>query len=103
MLWNRGTEKFRAVVPAYLRGADIVIIVFDVTDKNSFEQIPMWVRMARNHAKTNAVFALCGNKCDLQNRCVATRAGQQCADDIHATFFETSVWGSSHMFVDVRS
>ena len=66
-VWDTaGQEMYRALVPIYLRGADAVIIVFDITDKKSFDNLNEWVEVAQN-ITTGIPIILLANKIDLEN------------------------------------
>lgn len=78
-VWDTaGQEMYRALVPIYLRGADAIIIVFDVTDKKSFEGVSEWIEMAQNIV-TGIPVVLLGNKIDLRNR-------REVSDEIISSF-----------------
>lgn len=60
-----GHEKFRSIVPSYFRGANIILLVFDLTNRNSFEKLEKWMADIHKHLpekKYNLI--LVGNKCD---------------------------------------
>jgi small GTP-binding protein len=63
-LWDTaGEEGHRSLAPVYFRGAQCIIVVFDITDRSSFEGVGRWIQMARYHG---AEFILVGNKADLE-------------------------------------
>jgi len=65
-IWDTaGQERYRAITNAYYRGALGAILVFDVTRKTSFDNIPRWLRELRDHANKDIVLILVGNKSDL--------------------------------------
>jgi len=65
-IWDTaGQERYRSISKSYYRGAVAGIIVYDITDHNSFEHIEKWVKELRENAKDVAVIMLCGNKRDL--------------------------------------
>lgn len=67
-LWDTaGQERFRAVTSAYYRGAQGVVLVFDVTNRDSFEHVEKWLREIKDHGDTTASIILVGNKIDLVN------------------------------------
>lgn len=65
-IWDTaGQERYRSLVPKYSQGASVVIIVFDVTDEESFEAAKDWLSDARtNHPGGKVIWYLVGNKCD---------------------------------------
>ena len=74
-IWDTaGQERYQSLAPLYYRGATAAMIVFDVTDRESFERARYWVEELERHADENAVVALVGNKRDL-TRAVASGDG----------------------------
>jgi small GTP-binding protein len=65
-IWDTaGHEKFRAIIPSYFRGAHIILLVFDLTDRKSFEKIDQWITNIQKHLpEGNYRLLLVGNKCD---------------------------------------
>eukprot|EP00371_Babesia_bovis_P003218 XP_001611865.1 Rab1a [Babesia bovis] len=64
-IWDTaGQERFRTITSAYYRGADAIIIVFDITDKLSFENVPSWLQEVEKFAPDGIHKLLIGNKSD---------------------------------------
>lgn len=77
-----GQERFRTITTAYYRGAMGILLVYDVTDEQSFQNIRNWIRNIEQHAADNVDKILIGNKCDMTNeKLVETARGQQLADE----------------------
>jgi len=91
-IWDTaGQERFRTITVSYFKGAHGVALVYDVTDRETFEAIRHWVRQIREHADSNVTIVLIGNKCDKgQLRMVSKEEGEELAREIQAPFFETS-------------
>lgn len=91
-IWDTaGQERFKTITSAYYKGSHGVILVYDVTDRESFNNIANWINETRKHAGTNIVKVLVGNKCDLtEARKVTTKEGQEYAEREKMLFFETS-------------
>lgn len=90
-VWDTaGQERFRTITPAYYRAAMGVVIVYDVTDHGTFDQIEYWLRQLDQHADLAIQRILVGNKSDLDSRKVTTEAGQALAERFGMAFFETS-------------
>ena len=65
-VWDTaGQEKFRTLVPMYFQSAHFVLLVFDVTSRDSFESIDQWMEIVREKAPTNVKIIILGNKVDL--------------------------------------
>jgi len=91
-IWDTaGQEKFRTIVQAYYRGADGVIMVFDVTDSSSFDHVEEWLADVDKHAEKDPVKLLVGNKADLvEMRQVDEEVAQKFAEEHNIQFVETS-------------
>ena len=76
---------------SYFKGAHGVALVYDVTDRDTFEAIRHWVKQIQEHAESNVSIVLIGNKCDKEQLRMVSRAeGEELAREINAPFFETS-------------
>jgi|EP00669_Euglena_mutabilis_P014654 small GTP-binding protein len=91
-IWDTaGQERYRAITSAYYRGALGALLVYDVTKARSFESVNQWLKELRDHAESNIVVMLIGNKIDLTHqRTVTTEAGQKLAQEQSLLFMETS-------------
>ncbi len=63
-----GEEKYHALTPMYYRDADGVILVFDLTNADTFNTITKWIEEVKSHCKSDIKIILCGNKCDIQDQ-----------------------------------
>ena len=87
-IWDSaGQEKYKGLIPSYVRNSSIVFIVYDVSNRSSFDNIKMWIDFVKNIEKTTMV--LCGNKIDL-DREVNTNEGEEIAKKEGIIFFECS-------------
>lgn len=92
-IWDTaGQERFRTITTAYYRGAMGILLVYDVTDESSFNNIRNWIRNIEQHASDNVNKILVGNKADMDEskRAVPFAKGQALADEFGIKFFETS-------------
>lgn len=91
-IWDTaGQERFRAITTSYYRGAHGVALVYDISNKKSFEDIENWLEDVRKYAKENIVTLLIGNKSDLINqREVSFDDGKKLAGLHGMIFIETS-------------
>ena len=86
-----GQEKFRSLIPMYIRESHIVLFVYDITRKESFDSIPKWFSDVLDIKSNEAVFVLIGNKIDLENeRKVSFEEGKKFADEKNIIFGEVS-------------
>merc|ERR1712187_77843 len=67
-IWDTaGQERFRSVTRSYYRGACGALLVYDITDRESFNSVSGWLSDAKTLASQNIVIILCGNKSDLES------------------------------------
>ena len=86
-----GQEKFRSLIPMYTREANIIILVYDITRKDSFLHIPSWINELSNVKIEDIIFALVGNKIDLnEQREVSKEEGIKLAEEKKCIFEEVS-------------
>jgi Ras-related protein Rab-6A len=86
-----GQEKFRSLIPMYIREAQIILLIYDITSKESFESIPKWFSDVLNVKNDEAIFALVGNKIDLNDtRVVSFEEGKKLANEKNIIFEEVS-------------
>jgi len=92
VIWDTaGQERFHALGPIYYRDADGALLLFDVTDAESFEKVKMWVKELRKMVGKDICIAIAGNKCDLErNRKVSTEEGTSYAKSVDAAYFNVS-------------
>mmetsp|Transcript_5386 Transcript_5386/g.7598 ORF Transcript_5386/g.7598 Transcript_5386/m.7598 type:complete len:210 (+) Transcript_5386:105-734(+) len=68
-IWDTaGQERYRSLAPMYYRGAAAAIVVYDITNKESFNGAKSWVKELQRRGDPNVVIALAGNKADLQSK-----------------------------------
>ena len=91
-LWDTtGKEKYRALLQIYFRGANIALLLYDITNPKTFEEVKALQINVNDANKGNCLFMLIGNKCDLSNkRKVSFEEGAQYAHEIKAPFLEVS-------------
>ncbi len=86
-----GQEKFRAISVNYLKGADGVILVFDITKKESFDLLETWMNELKENNKIDVSKILIGNKSDLADkREVQKEEAEKFAETIKCKYFECS-------------
>ena len=86
-----GQEKFRSAVEKFFKKSDCVFLVYEITNRKSFENISNWIKECKRHASENVLIVLIGNKCDLnEKRQVTTEEGENLAKKYEISFYETS-------------
>ncbi|MQM16064.1 hypothetical protein Taro_049020 [Colocasia esculenta] len=98
-IWDTaGQERYRAITSAYYRGAYGALLVYDVTKPTTFENVSRWLKELRDHADSNIVIMLIGNKTDLKHlRAVATEDAQSFAEREGISFVETSALDATNV------
>ena len=91
-VWDTaGQERFRNVTKSYFQSSHGLLVVYDITDRESFDKINFWMENIKNNAPENAKLILVGNKCDLANeRKVTIEDGEKKARNYNIKFFESS-------------
>ena len=91
-IWDTaGQERYRSLTSMYYKGAKGAIFVYDISSKNSFENIDKWLIEMKKTADENIKIILIGNKCDLiEKREVKEDDGKIKAKDLNVPFMETS-------------
>lgn len=91
-IWDTaGQERFRTLTPSYYRGAQGIICVYDVTNRQTFERLGHWMNEVDAYStKTDAVKMLIGNKIDMSGREVDREEGLQFAKKYRMLFIEAS-------------
>ncbi|KAJ8638511.1 hypothetical protein MRB53_012778 [Persea americana] len=98
-IWDTaGQERFRTITSSYYRGAHGIIIVYDVTDQESFNNVKQWLNEIDRYASENVNKLLVGNKCDLTaDKVVSYDTAKAFADEIGIPFLETSAKNSTNV------
>jgi len=91
-LWDTaGQEKFRCLIPGYIRDAGVAIIVYDITKPESFDHVKSWVDEVKEARKEEVLIAVIGCKSDLSDeRQVPDSEGKKIAQEYNGLFKEVS-------------
>ena len=91
-IWDTaGQERFRNITTQYYKGADGIVLIYDVTDDASYEKIRDWMQQILTNTKREDIgLVLLGNKCDMDPRAVSEEQGNQLAEELNVKYFETS-------------
>ncbi|XP_006177259.1 ras-related protein Rab-13 isoform X1 [Camelus dromedarius] len=98
-VWDTaGQERFKTITTAYYRGAMGIILVYDITDEKSFENIQNWMKSIKENASAGVERLLLGNKCDMEaKRKVQKEQANKLAQEHGIRFFETSAKSSMNV------
>jgi len=91
-IWDTaGQDRFRAITKNYYKGANGIILIYDVTSIQTYENVKNWITQIREEASPNVIIYIAGNKIDLEEeRKIKTEEGQKLAEELGLPFFETS-------------
>jgi GTPase SAR1 family protein len=93
-----GQERYRAITSAYYRGAVGALLVYDISKAVTYENVERWLNELRDHADSNIVIMLVGNKSDLRHlRAVPTEQAAALAEKHGLSFIETSALDSTNV------
>jgi len=96
-IWDTaGQERYRAITSAYYRGAVGALLVYDISKRDTYENVERWLRELRDHADQKIIIMLVGNKTDLRHlRAVPAEEATAYADRNQLLFTETSALDST--------
>mmetsp|Transcript_30967 Transcript_30967/g.74789 ORF Transcript_30967/g.74789 Transcript_30967/m.74789 type:complete len:158 (-) Transcript_30967:577-1050(-) len=105
-IWDTaGQERYRSLAPMYYRGASAAIVVYDITNPDSFAGAKSWVKELQRRGDPNVVIALAGNKADLESRRkVEFEEANAYAEENGILHLETSAKNANNvqpLFVDI--
>jgi len=105
-VWDTaGQEKFHALGPIYYRDANGALLVYDITDNDSFVRVQNWIKELRKMLGADIVLAIAGNKCDMErNRVVPLEKAEEYAESVGAKHYSTSAKlnkGVDELFLDL--
>lgn len=90
-IWDTlGAEKYRSITKQYFKGTQGVLLIFDLTEINSFNNLNKWLDDISDGAERNAEIILVGNKSDLPNRSVSREEAEKFAKEYGYEYYETS-------------
>ncbi len=91
-IWDTaGQERFKNIIASYYRGAHGILLIYDVTDKDSFKNLSNWIIEIEKNSSKQVLKVLIGNKTDLEDKRVVTyNQGKEFADTYGLKYIETS-------------
>ena len=99
VIWDTaGQERYRSITRAYYKGSQGVLIVYDITNKASFDKIESWLSEVKESASNDIKYILVGNKCDLNEiRKVSLEEAKEKAKTLNCPLIETSVLNNTNV------
>jgi small GTP-binding protein len=90
-IWDTaGQERFKSLTTSYYRLVNGIVLVYDISNRKSFENIDKWINDINDYANPESYVILVGNKADSNNREVSTEEGIDKANELNISFIETS-------------
>ena len=91
-IWDTaGQDRFRAITKNYYKGSHGIILIYDVTNIQTFENVKSWVNQIREEASSNVIIYIAGNKIDIEDeRKIKKEEGEKLAEELGFPFIETS-------------
>jgi len=106
LIWDTaGEDRMKTMTYSYYRGCHVILVVYDITDRKSFQNVTTWVECIDKFAKSNVLRILVGNKTDLEDkRVISNDEGKMLAQDNGLKYYEISALqlkGLHEMFEDI--
>lgn len=91
-IWDTaGQERFRSLIPSYIRDSSVAVVVYDVTNRSSFDSVSKWIDDVRSERGSDVIIMLVGNKTDAaDSRVVSQTDGEERAQELNTMFIEVS-------------
>ena len=91
-IWDTaGQDRFRSITKNYFKGAHGIVLLYDITDKGTFESVRNWIKQIKEEVDDNVCIILVGNKIDLEDkRQVSKEQGESMAAEYGLMHFECS-------------
>ena len=91
-IWDTaGQERYHNITSQIYKGADGIILVFDVNEEISFTKIKDWIEQIKSNVSQEEIsLILLGNKCDIEERAISKEQGQEMANSLNVNYYETS-------------
>jgi small GTP-binding protein len=91
-IWDTaGQDRFRSITRNYYKGANGIVLIFDVTNKKSYENVKNWVKQIKEEVSSRVTIILVANKIDdVNHRIVTKEEGEKIANECGLMFFECS-------------
>ena len=98
-IWDTaGQERYKAITSAYYKGAKGAFVVYDITRKESFDNVTKWAEQLKSSADKNLTIIIIGNKVDLEDqRQIKAEEGQNKANELESAFIETSASSGTNL------
>ncbi len=98
-IWDTaGQERYKSITSAYYKGAKGAFIVYDITNKSTFESVDKWIKDLNSYGDKNLTMLLIGNKSDLEvKRIINKEEGEEKAKSFELGFIETSAYNGDNI------
>lgn len=104
MVDTAGQERYRAITTSYYRGAVGALVVFDISNRLTYDNIGRWIKEVREQADPNIIIMLVGNKSDLkEKRAISLEESRVFAEQNSLLYIETSALDTSNVELSLET
>ena len=90
-IWDTaGQERYHNITSQIFKGAEGILLVYDVNDEVSFAKIKDWIEQIKSNTEEEICLVLLGNKCDIEERAISKERGKEMAEELNINYYETS-------------
>ena len=90
-IWDTaGQDRYKSITKSYVRGANGIILIYDVSKRKTFEGIENWVKQIKEQVSSRVVVGLVANKIDVEVRDVTTEEGKKLGKNLNYPYYESS-------------
>ena len=82
-----GQERFKSITVSHYRNANCIILMYDVTNKQSYDNIHNWLKTIDGHTTVKPIIYIVGNKCDMSSRVISIEKGKELAQSYNFKFY----------------
>ena len=99
LIWDTaGLPRYKSITQAYFKGSKGAFVVYDITQKSTFDNIDKWIKDLKSETDKNLSIIILGNKCDLENeRQITKEQGEAKSKEYNAGFFEVSAFSGKNI------
>ena len=95
-IWDTaGQERYHNITSQIFKGAEGILLVYDVNDEVSFAKIKDWIEQIKSNTEEEICLVLLGNKCDIEERAISKERGKEMAEELNINYYETSAFNGN--------
>ena len=95
---SAGQERYRSLIPSYVKNANGIFLIYDISERSTFDNIPIWIDFIEKYSSKDTIIVLCGNKTDKEDlRKVTFEEGEKLANKKGMIFYEVSAKNNNNV------